>query len=140
MRSFGGPVLLGGAQGDDRVAQEIGAVRRGGDLRLEAGKVPRGGRDIEARHGRGFDHRLFERRGPGENVIGRDVALILGNAKPRAGIALRVEIDDKAALAGRGQGRAEIDRGRGLTDAALLISDGQDAQIRPSIRKWFHPE
>jgi hypothetical protein len=37
-------------------------------------------------------------------------------------------------LADRGQRRAEIDRRRGLADAALLVGDGQDARtsaVRP---------
>ena len=50
-----------------------------------------------------------------------------GDAEAGAGIALRVEVDDQHAPAGGGQGGGEIDRRRGLADAALLVGDGEDA-------------
>ena len=49
------------------------------------------------------------------------------NAESGRGIALRIEIDDQHLLAHRRERGAEIDRGRGLPDPALLIGDGQDA-------------
>ena len=50
------------------------------------------------------------------------------DAETRRGIALRIEIDDQNIFADRGERGAEIDGGRGLTDAALLIGDGKDAR------------
>ena len=48
------------------------------------------------------------------------------DAKAGRGIALRIEIDDQHVFADGGKRRAEIDRGRGLADAALLIGEDED--------------
>ena len=40
-----------------------------------------------------------------------------------------IEIDDQHALADGGQCGAEIDRGRGLADATLLVGERQDARM-----------
>ena len=47
-------------------------------------------------------------------------------AEPRRRVRLRVEVDDEAALAGLGETRGEVDGGRGLADAALLVRDRVD--------------
>ena len=44
------------------------------------------------------------------------------------GVALRVEVDDQHALADRGQGGTEVDRGGGLADAAFLVGDRQHSR------------
>ena len=59
------------------------------------------------------------------------------DAKAGAGVALRVEIDDENAVPRRCQCGRQIDGGRGLADAALLIGDGDDpsaAQDRNGAR------
>ena len=71
------------------------------------------------RHPRRGDGRL-----PAQHVEGRERPLV--DAEPRAGIALRIEIDDQHPLADGCERRAEIDGGRGLADAALLIGEGDD--------------
>lgn len=43
------------------------------------------------------------------------------NAKTRAGIALRIKVDDQYLLANGREGCREIDGGRGLAHAALLV-------------------
>ena len=43
-----------------------------------------------------------------------------------AGIALRVEVDHENGFTGQGQIRGEVDHGRGLADAALLVGAGDD--------------
>ncbi len=47
------------------------------------------------------------------------------DAEAGRGVALRVEIDDQHILADGGERGAEIDRRRGLADAALLVGDGE---------------
>ncbi len=42
---------------------------------------------------------------------------------------MRIEINDQDCLADRGQSGAEIDRGRRLADAALLIGKNDDAHL-----------
>ena len=49
------------------------------------------------------------------------VGVAAGVAQPRAGVALRVEVDQEHALLGGGQRRGKVDRRGGLPHAALLI-------------------
>src|SRR5262249_20180246 len=48
------------------------------------------------------------------------------DAEAGRSVALRIEIDDEDALTDRGKRGAELDCGRGLADAALLVGDGDD--------------
>ena len=80
------------------------------------------------------DHGLAQRRLADQHVIGRAVAVAAVDAEPGRGIALRIEIDDQHALADRGQRGAEIDRGRGLAHAALLVGERQDARLPVQMR------
>ena len=73
--------------------------------------------------------RVAQRRFADQHVIGRAVAVAAVDAEPGRGVALRIEIDDQHALADGGQRGAEIDRGRGLADAALLVGERQDARM-----------
>ena len=61
----------------------------------------------------------------GEHVIGRGAAVAPLDAQTGRGVALRVEVDDQHMLADGRQRGAEIDGGRGLADAALLVGDRQ---------------
>src|SRR5262249_57425574 len=60
-----------------------------------------------------------------QHIEGRDRALV--DAETRARVALRVEVDDEHALADRCERGAEIDGGRGLADAALLVGEREHA-------------
>ena len=51
-----------------------------------------------------------------------------------AGVALRVEVDDQHPVAEVGEAGTEVDRRRGLADAALLVGDGHDPGQRPGER------
>ena len=68
----------------------------------------------------------------GEHVVGRGAARLALDAEPGRGVALRVEIDDQDMLADGGERGAEIDGGRGLADAALLVGDRQHARAGAS--------
>ncbi len=83
---------------------------------------------MQTRH-RGRDHRFAQRRLADQHVIGRAVAVAAIDAEAGGGVALRIEIDDQHALADGGQCGAEIDRGGGLADAALLVGERQDARM-----------
>ena len=48
-------------------------------------------------------------------------------------VALRVDVDQQHRSIGQREGRREIDGGRGLSDASLLIGDGKDLSHR---RLW----
>jgi hypothetical protein len=83
---------------------------------------------MQARH-RGRHHRVAQRRFADQHVVGRAVAAAAIDAEPGRGIALRIEIDNQHPLADRGQRGAEIDRGGGLADTALLVGERQDARM-----------
>ena len=56
------------------------------------------------------------------------------DAEPGRGVALRVEVDHQHPVPERRQRGAEVDRGRGLADAALLVGDGEDMGRGPRFR------
>ena len=65
-----------------------------------------------------------QRRIADQHIVGRSLAVTAVDAETGGSVALRIEVDDENALADRSQRRAEVDRGRGLADAALLVRDG----------------
>ena len=67
-----------------------------------------------------------------EDVINRRVERALLNPEARRGVALRIEIDEKASLIGKGEAGSDVDGCRGLADAALLIHDRKDSS-HPSL-------
>src|SRR5581483_8496793 len=79
---------------------------------------------------------LAKRRVPDQRIVDGARFDRLGH---QAGgrIALRVEIYKKDALAGLRKRDGEVDRGRGLADAALLIGDRYDS---PHRRLNKHPD
>ena len=56
------------------------------------------------------------------------------DAEAGRGVALRVEVDHQHPVAERRQRGAEVDRGGGLADAALLVGDGEDMRVGPGFR------
>ena len=75
---------------------------------------------MQARH-RGLNDGVAQRRLPDQHVIGRAIAVATVDAETGGGVALGIEIDDQNPLADGRQRRAQIDRGGGLADSALLI-------------------
>src|SRR6202043_289885 len=98
------------------------------EFELEAGEIHGGGCDMQPRH-RGRHHCVAQRRLPDQHIVGRAAAAAAIDAKTGRGIPLRIKIDDQHALADRRQRGAEIDRGGGLADAALLVGERQDARM-----------
>ena len=117
-----------GVQRRDRIAQPERAVARRAQFKFETREIHGRGRDMQPRH-RGRHHRVAQRRFADQHVIGRAAAVAAVDAEAGGGVALRIEIDDQHALADRRQRGAEIDRGRGLADPALLIGERQDARM-----------
>src|ERR1700730_16672979 len=62
-----------------------------------------------------------------QHLVGAITLRILGQAESATGIRLRVAIHQERVQVGGSQRGAEIDGSRSLTDAALLISDSNDA-------------
>jgi hypothetical protein len=83
---------------------------------------------MQPRH-RGRHHGVAQRRFADQHVIGRATAAAAIDAEAGRGVALRIEIDDQHPLADRGQGGAEVDRGGGLADAALLVGQRENARM-----------
>ena len=132
-------VRLAAIERRDGVAQAEGAVARLADLEFEAGKIECRRRDRQLRH-RGRHDSVAHRRFGGEHVVGGEAAVAAIDAEAGRGVALRIEIDDQYLLADGGERGAEIDRGRGLADAALLVGDRQDAGDLGFLRADFGGE
>ena len=69
----------------------------------------------------------------GQRVVDRAVGGLALQADAAREVGLRVEIDEEDALLGHGEGGREVDGGRGLADAALLVGDGDD----PGRHLWL---
>ncbi len=117
----------------ERGAQPVRAIARMADLELEARQIHGGRRDVQMRD-RGGEYSLAQRPLAGDEIVGRDLPAFLVDAEPGRGVALRIEVDDEHALADGGERGAEIDRGRGLADAALLVGDRQHPRRRRGVR------
>src|SRR5215207_4862292 len=111
-----------GGEALDRALQPVRAIALMSDLEFHAEEIEGGGRHVKAGHRRLGDGAV-QLGLAGEHVIGRETATLAVDAEPRRGIALRVEIDDQNLLANGSERRAEVDRGRGLADAALLVRE-----------------
>ncbi len=122
-------------QRGDRIAQTEGAAGGGAELKLEAGEIHGGGRDVQPRDC-GRHHRFAQGCFADQHVIGRAAAVAAVDAEAGRGVALGIEVDDQDALADRSQRRAEVDCSRGLADAALLVGERQDARMAaPRLRR-----
>ena len=64
-----------------------------------------------------------------QQVIGAAMPFGAGDAQPGGGIALRVHVDEQDRHASDRKGSREVDRRRGLADAAFLVRHSQD--------EWF---
>ncbi len=114
----------------ERGAQAIGAILLLADFKLQTGQVHGRWRDVQLRH-RSGDHRVAHRR-LGRSSRHRSRSRRALRSMPRPVEALpcgsRSTISTCSPIAA--ESGAEIDRGRGFADAALLVGDGQDT--RPS--------
>ena len=79
-----------------------------------------GGDDVEVAAHR-HDHVVGRRRPVDEHVVERALA---ADAERGADVALRVDVDEQHVVAALGDAGGEVDRGRGLAGAALLVEDG----------------
>src|SRR5665647_352551 len=62
----------------------------------------------------------------------------LVDAAAHGGVALRIEVDQKHALAGAGKASGKVDAGRGLAHPALLVGDGEGARHQsPACSSWL---
>jgi hypothetical protein len=66
----------------------------------------------------------------GEQVVDGAVIAVACDAEAAGAVGLRVAVDEDALQAFQCEGGAEIDRGRGLADATLLVGDGEADSFR----------
>ena len=111
---------------------ELTAERRH-ELDLRAGEVDRGGGDEEVLDARRLDA-VLERHVVEKDVVDRGVEVAGLDAEAGRGVPLWIEVDDEHPVAEIGEGRSEVDGGRGLADPALLVRHREDAGERPASR------
>ena len=79
--------------------------------------------------------RLGERDLAEQQLVDRRRARAVLDAQRRAGVALRVEVDDQDLHSVQRERGGEVDGGGGLADAALLVGDGE----HPALEWPGHP-
>jgi hypothetical protein len=108
----------------ERVAQAEFAPRLRHQPHLGRGQVAVPGQEIEAVRG-GADRLLDAGLVQQHLAAGRPGGLLV-HPRAHGGVPLRVEIDQQHLAPRLGERRGEVDAGRGLTHAALLVGDGDD--------------
>ncbi len=107
------------------VAQAIGPARRIRQFELGAGQIHIRGNDRQTRHVR-IDERILQRALTHQNVIGGRPAIRPRNPQPGGRVALGIEIQNNNPLTDGGERGRQIDGGRGLAHAPLLVRHGND--------------
>ena len=100
------------------------------ELDLGAGQVDRRGADEDAVDVRAGLNDVLELRSPDDHVVRRGGANGMGDAQRARGVTLRIGVDDKHGQAAQREARGNVDRRGCLTDAALLVRDGDNARGR----------
>jgi hypothetical protein len=106
-----------------RVGEVALPVASAAELDCRPGEILLRRHEVEIRKPRRL-RELAQRRAVEQVDAGGAVCAL---AEAGRGVRLRVEIDDERALAGLREARGDVDRGRRLTDAALLIRDREHA-------------
>ena len=125
------------AAGDrrERLLQAVLAGDHAHELHLGPGQVAVGGHELQVLEVR-RDHELLDRTLLDQRLVQARPALAGLAPEARGEVALGIGVDREHSPLGRGEARGEVDGGRGLADAALLVGDRDDASHGPS---WFGP-
>src|SRR5690606_21653963 len=110
-----------------RAPQHQLALRSVDQLDLGADQVAARGGDVEEREVEAADEDVVDRHPLDHDVVHRRLHVGAVDADPAGRVALGVHVDDERAPLGDGQAGTQIDGGRGLADAALLVRYGNDA-------------
>ncbi len=97
----------------------------GDQLDLRTGQVDRRRRAEQSLDRRTGHDDLGEGLPVDEHVVDARHLGVVVHAQGGAGVPLRVQVDDQHLQPGLGQGRGDVDRGRRLADATLLVRHGQ---------------
>ena len=95
-------------------------------LHLGRREINVAGQQIHVVHAGGDDHVVDADRALDQHVVDGLLELVGGDAEADRQGALRVEVDQQHLAAVLGERGAEVDRGRGLADAALLVAQRED--------------
>ena len=87
-----------------------------------------GGDQVEAGH-RGREGDVVDDRLAAQQLVDGEALAPDVEAQAAGAVALRVEVDEDDLAAQLGQGGAQVDGGRGLAHAALLVDDRDDARF-----------
>ncbi len=102
-------------------------------LDLYSGQVDRGRCHKEVLHAGRLDA-VLQRLIPHDHVIHRELEVPGIDTQTGRRIPLGIQIDDEHPVADLSQGRAEVDRRRGLPDATLLVGDCDHPRELPRCR------
>ena len=122
-------VRVGVADRRDGRADHGVAVLAAGQLERGRGQIGVRRRKIEPGDARRHDD--VGQRDAVQQVVGRPRGRARAHAEPAGGVGLRVEVDHEHGRARLRETRGDVDRGRRLAHAALLVRDCIDARHRP---------
>ena len=112
--------------GRQRAAEDLLAGDLGDQLHLGGRQVDVARDDVQPGHV-GLEHDVVQRDVPvHDQVVDALVDVVGVDAQPDRQRALRVEVDQQHLAAVLGQRGTQVDRRRGLADAALLVAHGDD--------------
>jgi hypothetical protein len=113
--------------GDGRLQHPLEGLLPGhllDELHLGRGEIDVRGEEIHAGHVRRHDDLVDGDVALHQQVVDREVHLVRVEPQPDRQRALRVEVDEQHLAAELGQRGTEVDGGRGLAHAALLVAHG----------------
>src|SRR6185369_14518012 len=115
--------VVSGMAGLQGILQAVFALIELDQLDFGAGQFAVGGQDVETEFS--FDADLGQARSTDQQLINGGQGFLFGDPGPGRRVALRIHVDQQHALAFGGQRSGQIDRGRRLADAALLVGYGE---------------
>ena len=99
----------------------------GDQLDFGTSEVDRGRQDLEIGRLGGVDHMIRERGAGHQHLVRTGGARRVVDAEGGRGVALGIEIHQQHRQPAEREGGRQVDAGGGLSDAALLVRDDEDA-------------
>src|SRR5918996_1725046 len=121
---------------EQRLLERALAADEGAQRQLRAGEVDRGDGDVDL----GVVDDLGDRQAVHEHVEHRALDRVRIHALTHGQVALRVQVDDQHAVPELLERDAEVQRRRGLRDAALLVREDDHALQRRLLGRWDRPD
>ena len=112
-----------------RLPQSVFATLDVNELNLGAGEVDRGRADHNAVDIGARLHDVGNAGAADDDVVGRRSTGGVRNTECARGVSLGIRVDDEDRQAARREPGREVNGGRGLTDAPLLVRDSDDTRV-----------